>query len=353
MQQAMARKYGGGRRALVAHFMLGSGALRLVRGFRSGWISDLRVLAYHRVLPEHMRTRLECDFDGDLELVSCWEEDFDWQIRTVARDFEPMTCRDVLQWIAAGRALPRRAVVVTFDDGFADNAEVAAPILRAHRVPAVFFVATSYIDDGQPFWFNDLVRRLKAAPAHQCIDLAAQRVALGPAEERAQITYRVLSHLKRVPDAARRQFLEQVADEMPLPSEDGDPWSRPMDWQQVRELHAAGHEIGSHTCTHPILAQMESAGQLTKELQESRARIEQMVGAKCESLAYPVGGASAISPGVLAAVRAAGYGMACTYQAGVNRCGELDLLQLKRIAVERYTSRELFRMQLELPEIFP
>ncbi|MEO6562308.1 MAG: polysaccharide deacetylase family protein, partial [Nitrosospira sp.] len=96
-----------------------------------GLHSRLSILIYHRVLPQ--QDPLFPD-EGDAET-------FDQQMRQIAACFRVIPLRDAVQGLRQGK-LPSRAACITFDDGYADNAEIALPILQKHGIPATFFVAT-------------------------------------------------------------------------------------------------------------------------------------------------------------------------------------------------------------------
>jgi peptidoglycan/xylan/chitin deacetylase (PgdA/CDA1 family) len=125
-----------------------------------------------------------------------------------------------------------------------------------------------------------------------------------------------------------------------------------MNWAQVRELSDAGMEIGSHSVSHPVLAQIEDDDVLRRELHDSKAAIEHHTGRPVVSLAYPVGGRAAYDDRVVAATREAGYRFAFTYGAGPNRLDALDGYRIKRLAVERYVSRNRFAAMLAAPPLF-
>ena len=125
-----------------------------------------------------------------------------------------------------------------------------------------------------------------------------------------------------------------------------------MTWEQVREMLAGGMEFGSHTVTHPILSTIVDPAHLRFELEESKATIERETGRPVLALAYPVGGKNAVSNEVVAAVRQSGYQFAFTYEPGCNKRVPGKRFLLKRLQVERYTTRSLFAASLELPEIF-
>ncbi len=94
----------------------------------------------------------------------------------------------------------------------------------------------------------------------------------------------------------------------------GDVSERLMDASQIKEWLAAGHEIGSHTATHPNLRKV-GPDQLREEISGSRKSLEDAFGISIRHFCYPFG---SWNPAVRDAVEAAGYSTACTTQSGVN-----------------------------------
>jgi peptidoglycan/xylan/chitin deacetylase (PgdA/CDA1 family) len=111
---------------------------------------SLVVLMYHRIAP---------DSSGRLAHLTIPPDRFAWQMAKL-RDggFAPQRQDEVAAWLVGRRTLPRRAVVITFDDAYADNTAHAFPILESHRMPAVTFVVTGKLggrndwDDGAASW---------------------------------------------------------------------------------------------------------------------------------------------------------------------------------------------------------
>lgn len=339
------------KRELVARVAHAVGVPRVLGAVRSGLVRDFRVLAYHRVLP----TLNEATFDFDVELVSASRREFEWQMEYVCRRMRPVTCAEVADALANDRPLPRRAVMVTFDDGFHDNHDVAFPVLRQLGMPATFFVSTSYIGTECTFWFDWVVHVLLTTPLTQIrletlnltIPLEPQRAA------RREQARKLLSVFKRGTELSRLAGLEELRAVAGVDySAEQRPQSGSMSWDQARAMAAAGMEFGSHTVTHPILSKMGDAAKLRAELNESKAIIERETGRSVVALAYPVGGRDALNDTVIQATAEAGYRFAFTYQSGVNRLNESSRFQLKRLQVERYTSRNMFTAALELPELF-
>jgi peptidoglycan/xylan/chitin deacetylase (PgdA/CDA1 family) len=328
------------------------GALQPLGSMRSAYVNDLRVLAYHRVLPDHFD---DATFRFDTELVSATETEFDWQMTYVAKHFEPVSCQQVIDAIDNGAPLPKRAIMVTFDDGYLDNYEVAYPVMRRHGIPGLFFITTGYINSDRIFWFDWLVHTVLHSTESQvrlnALDLTLH---LQPSTtSRRLVATQLLRRLKRTPEAHRLRILQQLNDATGVQIEPADlEQSKIMTWAQVQEMSSAGMEFGSHTVSHPILSTVTEPYLLRMELEDSKAKIEEKIALPVTALAYPVGGRDAVNPDVLAATEKAGYKLAFTYQSGTSKPCVAERYLLKRIHVERYTTRHMFTAALELPELF-
>lgn len=121
----------------------------------------------------------------------------------------------------------RPRVAITFDDGYEDNWTHAAPLLDRFAMPATFFVTTGFV--------------------------ARDPAVMG-----------------------RFAFLHRGAE------------CHPLSWSQVRGLRAAGHRIGAHTWSHPVLSSLTRAAQVD-ELSRAKTEIEQRLGEEVTTVAYPFG----------------------------------------------------------------
>lgn len=253
---------------------------------------------------------------------------FDALMRLVARAFRVMTLGEAIDHLAQG-SLPQRALTITFDDGYADNARVALPILQRHRLRATFFVASGFIDGGR-MWNDSVIECVRRCDAAE-IDLAEfgpglGSVALSGAAERRQAIAALLPRLKYLPPAQRDAAidrLQRICGVAALPS------GLMMRSAEVRALHAAGMEVGAHTQNHPILTSLAPAA-AEDEIVRGRAELEAMTGARVDVFAYPNG-----QPGVdydrthVELVRRLGFRGAVTTAPGVARVGD-DPYQLPR-----------------------
>jgi len=91
------------------------------------------IVAFHRVCDEALASEINCS-----------SAEFTGYCRFLRRHFDAITLDEAIRRLKAGESIGG-AVVVTFDDGYLDNAQVAAPILRKFDLAATFFIATSFI----------------------------------------------------------------------------------------------------------------------------------------------------------------------------------------------------------------
>jgi peptidoglycan/xylan/chitin deacetylase (PgdA/CDA1 family) len=310
---------------------------------------DVRILAYHRV----WNLGREDEFPYDAELISATPREFAWQMQYVRRHFDPITFAHFLDALDGRRSMPARPVIVTFDDGFEDNFTQAFPVLRVTGVPATIFLATDSIGADGTYWFDRLAN-LVLSTEHEAVPVpwleTPLQIGTSPAKRRSALRS-ILSVLKRVPNALRLEALEHLESELAPSAEQSDDLSRAMTWEQARVMAEAGIEFGSHTCSHPILANLTD-DELEHELVESRQTIERELGRPVEVLSYPVGGTTAFDDRVQKAAAAAGYRLGVAYLPGMNPLEVLDRFGLKRLRMERYITREHFAAMLELPRWF-
>ena len=275
----------------------------------------LSVLSYHRVLPQR---------DPLLPLEPTAAE-FEERMRWVKANFEVLPLAEAAHALA-GRRLPKRALSITFDDGYADNYKVAAPILLRLGLPATFFVATGFLDGG--CMFNDVVieaLRVAPGPALDLDDLGLGRHRVGSNAERIAATEPILARLKYFEAERRRRVAAEIAQRAASRT----PTDLMMTSEQVRALHAAGMEIGAHTVTHPILAEIPLA-RARHEMERSRARLETITGAPVRLFAYPNGSPRRDYYAEHAALaRELGFEAAVSTAWGAARTGD-DLYQIPR-----------------------
>jgi len=275
----------------------------------------ISILIYHRVVAEP---------DALLPDLPSADE-FDRQLAALERWFTLLPLRVAAARLRDG-TLPVRSACVTFDDGYADNAAVALPVLRGRGIPATFFVSTSFIDGGR-MWNDSVIETIRGKPGKI---LDARSIGLDPidvstTEARRHAIGRVLSELKYLPQDERQKRVDALAAQTPRPL----PSDLMMTTEQLRSLHASGMEIGAHTVTHPILARLDPS-RARDEISEGKRRLEAITGRPVTLFAYPNGkprqdyGAEHV-----AMVRDLGFEAAVSTAWGVAHAGS-DAFQLPR-----------------------
>ena len=279
--------------------------------------ATLSILIYHRVL-----ARPDPLFPGETDAAL-----FERQLRLLKRFYTPLPLSEAVQRLQDG-SLPPRAACITFDDGYADNAQVALPLLQRHGWHATFFIATDYLNGGQ-MWNDTVIDAVRQAPA-PVLDLQDQGLGSYPVASLAQRQATIntlLGRLKYLPFARRQRLAMQILRQAGATV--GPPAM--LSTAQLRQLHAAGMAVGAHTASHPILSTLpDHAAQ--RDIADGKRQLEGLIQAPVTLFAYPNGkaGRDYGAPHV-AMVKSLGFQAAVATDWGVSRPGAgLDLLQLPR-----------------------
>lgn len=238
--------------------------------------SRLSILIFHRVL-----SQIDPIFPGEQDGAR-FHQILSW----ISRWFQVMPLDQAVLQLGRG-TLPERAAAISFDDGYADNAVNALPILRAHGMPATFFVATSFLDGGR-MW-NDSVIEVVRRFTGKKLDLNAMGLGTysldSMAQRRLAITT-LLGHIKYLAAQDRQQAVEMV---ISIAGAGGRlPDDLMMRSDQVLALRNAGMQIGAHTCSHPIL-EMIPDSQALSEIATGKSVLESLLGQAVDLFAYPNG----------------------------------------------------------------
>lgn len=337
------------KKQLMARIMVP--AIRLgLSHLRTSFFSHIPVLAYHRILdlPD------ENSYEFDIELISASTSGFEQQMNYLKMNFNPVTFRQIIDAAEGKQTLPKRPVVITFDDGFDDNYHYAYPVLRKLGIPATIFISTSYIDQAKPFWFDWIAYMI----VNQKVlgeDIFEHNIKLDISnlEQRRKLLSKVLDHLKKISNDERLEFIQKLKQSCDIkPPEDGFKMSKALTWVQVEEMARNNIEFGSHTVNHPILTSITNDNELDYELIESKKSIEEHIGQDVQVISYPVGGAASFDERVCEASKRAGYKLGVSYISGVNKEIAINDFDIKRIHVEHYTTMPDFMATLTLPELF-
>lgn len=281
----------------------------------AGKRAKLSIVIYHRVLPEADH------FLNDGSNI----QSFDRQLRYLTRNFHVLSLSEAVAHLRAA-TLPARAVCITFDDGYADNAEIALPLLQKYGVSATFFVATGFLDGGR-MWNDTVIEAFRRAKGNT-IDLreiGLQQYTVTTLDERRQALFSVIDRLKYLEPAIRQSQVDKLAQIIAAKLPD----DLMMTSAQVRLLHDHGMEIGGHTVNHPILASMDEAA-ARAEITQGKNYLETITGAAVRFFAYPNGKPGKdYLPAHVKMISELGFEAAVSTAWGTARHGD-DLFQLPR-----------------------
>lgn len=300
--------------------LLGSGVLRAAASLRG---RSAAILMYHSIVPD---PHAQMDVLGD---IAHEETVFRAQMELLARNYHPISLDEAVNRLKADEDLPKLSVVVTFDDGYVDNYEVAMPILDKVGIPATFYVTVGCIESQTLPWPARLRYALRKTTIGSCTDETGKQWDLLDPAIRERFFADGCATASRRDSNSREEFLARLMQKMrtdPVP----ELGILMMSGEQLRSLIHHGHTVGSHTMSHPNLAHADERAAYW-ELSESKRRLEAMLNTSVEHFAYPC---PALSPHwndqTIAQSAEIGYESAVTTDNGVVQRGT-NLLCLPRV----------------------
>lgn len=298
------------------------------RGFsRLGWSGSTLVLMYHRVVkPGDLFEGLE---------VSVFRQQMQW-LKDRCHVLSP---RDTLEH--AGRpGTGKPWAVITFDDGYRDYHDNAYPVLQELGLPAVVFLATSFMDHGGLIW-TDTVNWAAARSRVERVTLPwdfTQTVTLDEVDGRRRLTLLAKRFLKDIPDTDRAHWLDRLIETLEVEKEPIGLDRQMMTWDEVRRV-LPGTDIGGHTHTHPILSQVD-VPTMEQEIRLCRDRIRDETGAPPTLFAYPNGRSVDFNRETKRLLNEYGFNLAFTTEEGVNGRAT-DPLEIRRLPTGARTTADL------------
>jgi len=298
-------------------------ALRTYSRIKNRLMAKAVILMYHRVV----------ELESDPWLLCVTPDHFAEHLEVMTRLGRPASLNRLVEGLKTGH-LPDRTIVVTFDDGYADNLYFAKPALERYDVPGTVFVVADAVGKESEFWWDELERLLlqpDRLPETLTLSLDGQPVEwqLGqasiyveedrredrdrnpweaPAGSRLAFFYSVWQQLLPLAEVKRKNALDQIAawsgtENLPRSSH------RVMKSDEVVRLQQGGLvEVGAHTATHASLSSLSRAAQ-QEEIRQGKTLLEDLLGSAVSSFAYPHG---EYTPETVALVQEAGFQSACT-----------------------------------------
>jgi peptidoglycan/xylan/chitin deacetylase (PgdA/CDA1 family) len=295
----------------------------------------LRILAYHRIA-ELVETPA-----GACPNISATPKGFLRQMRLLARRYRCVSMPEVLDAVERNRPLPKRAVLITFDDAYRDFADAAWPILRQFRLPAALFVPTAYPDHPElAFWWDRLYQAFASTTQTVLRKSPLGALALVTPDQKRRALLALVQRVPTLPFDDAMELVNAVCNQLVEgPARGADVLS----WSQLRELARDGVTLGSHTRTHPIMTQI-SSDRIRDEISGSQQDLKREIGFALPIFCYPNGDQNL---GVAEILRAEHISLGFTVVPGENRLDSANLLRLNRTCIWPRTSLPVFWLRLQ------
>jgi peptidoglycan/xylan/chitin deacetylase (PgdA/CDA1 family) len=260
------------------------------------------ILLYHRVSPDPDSWYLA-------EPVS--PQDFEKQIEDFSRSYELLPLDKLARYLKQGKALPKKAVVITLDDGYQDNYLHAYPILKKHHVPATIFLTTGHIGTERLFWYNKVKYIIKATRLVKANLGNLGNFRLQSRSDRFNAGSAIVKGLSRIAEGERNTVIKELAGALKVKVPDDLGKKTMLSWSEVREMSHHGITFGAHTVSHPILTTLPLS-QAKREIAQSKKDIEEKLGQTVTAFAYPSGGPGDFNSRIANLVRESGFLCAVT-----------------------------------------
>ena len=297
--------------------------------------SRVVILIYHRVFEASSDPWELCVSPGH----------FGEHLEVLSRNYQVMSLKELVGSLKSGQ-LPKRGVVLTFDDGYADNLWNAKPLLEKYEVPVTVFVTSGSLDSPKEFWWDDLERvLLQPGKLQKRLQLLIQGQShewpITNSDERERAYMAIHQILQPLRASERDPVVTELfarADVDPM----GRPDYRPLTTDELIQLAQSELvDIGAHTVTHPLLSVMSQDDQ-SAEIIGNRKKLEDILGSRVDTFSYPYGNLASETVDI---VEAAGFETGLTTDENVVEMGA-NLFRLGRFGVGDWDS-DRFKHRLE------
>ena len=265
---------------------------------------------YHRIIDDPRMDPFDLGMCVSLE-------HFKQQIAYFKQHFEVIGLSEGVAMMQRGATLPRRALSITFDDGYLDNLTLAAPVLQAAGLPATLFAITGQMEGGRLFWWDRIIEACSVSRL-EALDVAPLglpglgTVSLGGWSREAALE-RILGAIWRLPREVALLAVDRV--EAALLDGQAPPCrAKRLSAEELCRLHTQGFDVGAHTVHHTNMCLMSETDRVA-EMQTSADALAKLLGHPVRGFAYPAGHKNRE---VVDTVRASGFDYAVSTDVGLN-----------------------------------
>ena len=279
--------------------------------------SQVAILIYHRIYHGQ-----DNESTGTLS-----PKTFESQIQYFCRNYEILSLENLVQYIQQRKNLPKKAVVITFDDGYKDNYLYAYPVLKKYHIPATIFLTTGHIGTGKLFWWDKVNYVIQHTAVSQ-LDLAELgSYSLQSELVKFHVSFIITERLKELPDEEKNFLIEKLLSTsgVNIPADLGKEFM--LSWDEVKEMNNDGIAFGAHSVNHPILTRLPLE-HAKREIIQSKKDIEEKLGRPVTAFSYPNG---EFNPELVKFIKESGFTCAVSVLPGKLITCEDDPYKLSRI----------------------
>jgi peptidoglycan/xylan/chitin deacetylase (PgdA/CDA1 family) len=240
---------------------------------------QISIFAYHRVGPQL----------HDWLYRSVNEYVFEKQIQWLKSTHTIISLEELADLIRENTQPAGNVAVITFDDGYKDNYRYAFPILKKYRVPATIFLTTGCIDQRRLLWGDALDYIVLTTDADRIEHEQLGTIPIKTRKQKSSALFEIKQNImKKIPNSQKLRLLEDLECDLgvEIPEHSGDDIM--LSWDEVRRMREEGMLFGAHTVTHPILSNT-TFKEAQFEIEGSKHRIEEELGERISTFAYPNG----------------------------------------------------------------
>ena len=305
-------------------------------------IRALTVLTYHRVGQPGDEGAL------NREVIEVSPEELAKQIEVLEAHCTIVSLADVRRFRDGGR-IPPNPVLLTFDDGYADNHRLALPILRRAGVKATFFIPTAYPDAGRLFWWDKIALLFHRTRAETVELTYPERRTLHPRRDPARAIDSVCASIKRTPSVSMSRVWEDLERALgcAISTAEESETARQtiMGWSEIRALAAAGMDVQSHSHRHIVLNTLSPA-EAERDLRRSSSILREAVDQPVHSVAYPVG--YELEGALRRAPESAAFELGFTNDTGLCPLPRFDPFNVPRLSMDVSKVGALYKLLLAM-----
>ncbi|MEM7313620.1 MAG: polysaccharide deacetylase family protein [Planctomycetota bacterium] len=317
---------------LIINTISKMGAPSLCRRFRN---DEFCILMLHGVTDSHEQSGI-----GNTEEISIHVDDLEEICQLLSKHYHVPSLDEVVDAMETKTSLPPRSVVLTFDDGYASDYELAFPLLKKYGLHGTIFASTDFVTNKASMWWDRMeyaVGHTEAARLSIIIGETHIDRDLGATNDkptRKQLFLDLLPIIKGLPQEKVYHEVGRIEDALDCRLSDAEnppAIYRPMTWNQAREMHKSDHvTIGGHTHTHRIMGRctLETA---RAELETSLQLLKEHLGLDRPLFSYTNGHIGDFTPETNEILKELGYRCALLTETGFNRV-EDDPFLLRRFS---------------------